>query len=192
MAIIEPKTVTLKNGRQVCICTPGKDDVPLFMDYMEKIFADDRYFLTTAREAKDCWTPEKTGERIEKNAANANTLMVATVADGAIVSMSHADCGPKQRTQHVADMGISILPAFRGIGLGTAIMQAMIDWAAAHPRIEKLSLDVQATNEPALALYHKLGFVEQGRKPRELKYADGSYGDMITMYRFIQEKGVKQ
>jgi RimJ/RimL family protein N-acetyltransferase len=186
MAVIEPKTVTLKNGKKACLRTPTVEDTEILLEYLKAIFVDDRFFLTTAEEAEEWHTPEKQQERIDGNYRDDNKLSVVTIADDRIVSLSHLGCGPKRRIQHVGTMGISILPEFRGMGLGTAIMEAMVDWAAAHPVIEKLALDVQADNKSAIALYKKLEFVEEGRKVKELKYADGTYSDMICMYRFVK------
>lgn len=112
--------------------------------------------------------------------------MLVSRCDGRVVSFSNIWIGQRLRNRHVAQMGISILPEFRGMGLGTAVLQTMIDWAAAHPVIEKLALGVWAKNTPAIALYRKMGFIEEGRKIREVKYADGSYDDCICMYRFIK------
>ena len=84
-------------------------------------------------------------------------------------------------------LGISILPDYRNNGLGTAIMQTMVDWATAHPIIEKLALGVWAENTPAVALYEKMGFTEEGRKVCEIKYANGQYDDCVCMYRFVKQ-----
>ena len=100
--------------------------------------------------------------------------------------MSHVESVSKKRIQHVASMGISILSEYRGNGLGTEIMTSMIDWATENPIIEKLSLEVWATNNRAISLYEKMGFVEEARKVRQLKYKDGSYDDMVCMYRFVK------
>ena len=185
MAAIEPKTVTLKNGKTVCIRTPVATDTLCAIDYLKAVFASDRYFMTTAEEAKEWQTIEKEQAIIQKNYDDANTLMVVTAVDGRIISMSNIECGQRSRNRHVGQMGISILPEYRNNGLGTAIMQTMIDWATEHPVIEKLALGVWAKNTPAIALYEKMGFIEEGRKVKEVKYADGTYDDCILMYRFV-------
>jgi len=50
----------------------------------------------------------------------------------------------------------------RGLGYGRAIMHAGLNWAA-QTGAGFAALQVQADNEPAVALYGKLGFVEQYR-----------------------------
>ncbi|MEW7848645.1 GNAT family N-acetyltransferase [Massilia aurea] len=50
---------------------------------------------------------------------------------------------------------IALLDAFRGQGIGTALLRALLDEAAAAG--SSVSVHVEETN-PALSLYHRLGF----------------------------------
>jgi RimJ/RimL family protein N-acetyltransferase len=61
----------------------------------------------------------------------------------------------------------------------------MIDWAEANPLLEKISLAANADNENAIRLYRKFGFVEEGRRPKELKLGPNCYADDILMFRFV-------
>lgn len=186
MAVIKPKTVTLKNGKKACIRTGIKDDSQTLLDCMGAIFQDDRFFGTTQAESKERLTLKKMQERTLKSLQNENQLLLITETDGQALSMAEISCSENKRLEHVGQIGISIMPQYRRLGLGTAIMETMIEWAAAHPVIEKLALGVWAANEPAIALYEKMGFIEEGRKVREVKYANGSYDDCVCMYRFIK------
>ena len=185
MAVIEPKTVTLKNGNKGCLRPRSCQDTESVFKFLDSVFAEDRFFLTTLDEIRDLRSFEKAKERTELFNTHENKLMLVTEIDGQIVSLSEIECGEKKRNRHIGQIGISILPAYRGLGLGSAIMETMIDWATANPVIEKLALGVWSRNEPAIGLYTKMGFVEEGRKVREVKYADGSYDDCICMYRFV-------
>lgn len=186
MAIIEAKTVELKNGKQACIRTRTLEDASKVQACVEAIFRDDRYFISTTEESKE-WLPfEKYKERTQLFNEHGQKLLLVVEADDMIVSVSNIECGPRKRNRHVAQIGISIRRDYRDIGLGTAIMNVMIDWATAHPEIEKLALGVMADNERAIRLYEKMGFIEEGRRVREIKYADGSYDDSICMYRFVE------
>ena len=186
MAAIEPKTVALKDGQEVCIRTPMEKDVPVVLDYLKEVFQEDWFFATTAEEAKEWQVPEKEQEIIQKNYQDDNKVMLVTEHNGKIVSFSNVHAGERKRNQHVGQIGLSILPEYRNNGLGTAIMQTMTDWAAAHPVIEKLTLGVWSKNKRAIRLYEKMGFAEEGRKVKEIKYADGNYDDCICMYRFVK------
>jgi RimJ/RimL family protein N-acetyltransferase len=186
LAIIEPKTVILKNEEEACIRTPSKKDALAVIQYLKAVFDDDRFFVTTAEEAKEWQTLEKESEILQKNYDDDTKLTVVTEVNGSIVSLANIHAGDRKREQHVGQIGISILPEYRNNGLGKAIMQTMIDWATEHPTIEKLALGVWAKNVPAIALYEKRGFIQEGRKIKEVKYADGTYADCICMYRFVK------
>lgn len=52
--------------------------------------------------------------------------------------------------------------------------------------LEKLCLQVFATNSRAIALYTSLGFVEEGRQVRDIKLETGDYIDVLMMGRFVK------
>jgi RimJ/RimL family protein N-acetyltransferase len=74
---------------------------------------------------------------------------------------------------------------WRGRGIGTALLRTLLDWAESNPIIEKICLEVFATNENAIRLYKKLGFVEQGVGTKEVKLGPGQYVDVLWMCRFV-------
>ena len=76
-------------------------------------------------------------------------------------------------------------PTWRGQGIGTALVDAMVSWAISNPRIDKITLDVLASNEGAIHVYSKFGFVEEGRKLKAIKFEDGTYTDDVQMARFV-------
>ena len=145
MATIEPKTVTLKNGQQACIRNRTIEDAEAVFKCLDAIFADDRFFLTTLEEMRENFSAEKYIERTKIFNEHKQKLLLVVETDGQIVSMSDVECGEKERNQHVAQIGLSILPEYRNNGLGTATMQTMMDWATGHPVIEKLALGVWFT-----------------------------------------------
>ena len=83
--------------------------------------------------------------------------------------------------------GIGIRKEWRGRGVGEAVLRALLDWATKNPRIEKVSLAVLADKANAIALYRKLGFVEEGRRVPEIKVAKGKYVDDLLMYRWVKK-----
>ena len=68
-----------------------------------------------------------------------------------------------------------------------ALLTTLLEWARGNPLIEKVTLAVFSTNVPALQLYKKVGFKEEGRRLREYQLSKGTYIDDILMYNFINE-----
>ena len=80
---------------------------------------------------------------------------------------------------HAGHLGMGLLPAYRGRGIGERLLRASIDaaWSAGFERIE---LSVYGRNERAAALYRKVGFVHEGTRVRGKKL-DGEYDDVHVM-----------
>jgi RimJ/RimL family protein N-acetyltransferase len=78
------------------------------------------------------------------------------------------------------EIGMMVAAAWRGRGVGSALVAAAIDWARAQG-MHKLSLSVFPHNAAAIALYRKFGFVEEGRRIRHMRRANGELWDLIDM-----------
>ena len=80
---------------------------------------------------------------------------------------------------HRGTLGMGIVPAWRGRGLGLRLVKAILEQArqAGFVRIE---FDVHADNARAIALYEKVGFLREG-VVRDAVFVDGEYRDSIAM-----------
>lgn len=61
-------------------------------------------------------------------------------------------------------MNLAVMPAYRRQGVADGLVKALIA-CLKEERVYALTLEVRASNEPAIALYHKLGFVQVGCRP---------------------------
>jgi RimJ/RimL family protein N-acetyltransferase len=78
------------------------------------------------------------------------------------------------------EVGMTVVREWRGRGVGTALLDAAIEWARDR-RLHKLSLGVFPHNAAGLALYRKCGFVEEGRRVQHIRRASGELWDVIEM-----------
>lgn len=62
-------------------------------------------------------------------------------------------------------MNLAVSPEYRRRGLGRALVTALVD-ALAAKGAHCLTLEVRASNGPAVSLYEKLGFAQVGRRPK--------------------------
>jgi RimJ/RimL family protein N-acetyltransferase len=79
-----------------------------------------------------------------------------------------------------AEIAMLVAAERRGRGVGTALLAAAIEWAKEH-RLHKLSLSVFPHNEAAIALYRKFGFVEEGRRVKQIRRTNGDLWDLVDM-----------
>ena len=61
-------------------------------------------------------------------------------------------------------MNIAVHPDFRRRGVAQSLVEGLVAGLKAK-NVRCLTLEVRASNDPAIALYHKLGFVQVGRRP---------------------------
>jgi len=113
-------------------------------------------------------------------AADSSTILVAEAAapGGGLVVVG--DVTVRLAPYGVADLSMMLLDGWRGRGIGTALLEAGIEWARAAGA-HKVALEVWPHNEPALRLYRRAGFVEEGRKRRHYRRANGELWDAILM-----------
>lgn len=89
---------------------------------------------------------------------------------------------PLLRLRHVATIGISVAPEAQRQGVGTALMQAMCDFADRWMQVQRIDLEVYTDNAHAIALYRKFGFQIEGTQ-RGFALRDGVYVDSHSMAR---------
>ena len=71
--------------------------------------------------------------------------------------------------------------ALTGPILAVGSRRALIDWARASPRVEKIELRVRSSNHRAIGLYRALGFLEEGRFRHRIKLGPDKYVDDVSM-----------
>lgn len=81
--------------------------------------------------------------------------------------------------RHCGRLGMGLLAAVRGHGVGRRLTEAAIQ-AASDRGIERIELEVFASNTIAIGLYERLGFVHEGVKRRARKLG-GHYDDNVLM-----------
>ena len=109
---------------------------------------------------------------------------VVAEKDGKIVGHAFLEPMGLQAIAHVFRLTIVVHPGYLGEGIGTALMRDLMEWATHTPRVGKIELLVRATNERAIHLYSKLGFVEEGRFRNRVRLPGGSFVDDIGMAWF--------
>lgn len=109
-----------------------------------------------------------------------NRILVAEV-DGAVVGNAGLHLMTRRRA-HSAGLGMAVREEYRGRGVGSALLDAIIDLADNWYNIVRLELQVYTDNEPAVRLYERRGFAIEGTH-RAYVYRLGEFVDAYTMAR---------
>jgi len=176
---LPPETHRLKDGGSVVLRSGVEDDAPRLLEAIESYILQNDGIL---------WEP---GEHQKTEAdirawivgmlANECEILLLAQQDGQILGNIDFHIGDRRRIRHTGEFGMAVAPAHRGRGIGGLLLGRMIEWASSVSQIEWIELRVISTNVPAIGLYRKFGFNVEGRRPRHIKYADGSYVDDVLM-----------
>jgi RimJ/RimL family protein N-acetyltransferase len=99
--------------------------------------------------------------------------------DGRIVGRLSVARDQHPASRHVADLGLIVAATHRRRGIGTALLDAALEWAR-ESGVRKLELHVFPWNEAAIALYERFGFVREGFRHAHYRRGD-EYVDAILM-----------
>ena len=108
------------------------------------------------------------------------SLYVAELPSGELVGRLSLMRDSHPASPHVADLGVMVAAPYRRSGIGTLLMAAAEEWAAAA-KVTKLELHVFPHNEPAISLYEKLGYEREGTRKGHYRRSDGTCSDVILM-----------
>lgn len=184
MATIAPIQCTLKDATSCSIRSTREQDAPALHAHLVAVAGDGEFVVTLPDEVP---TPEELRRKIRRHAAGPNDLnLVATLPSGLIVGDLLATGGERRRVNHKIRFGLSVAKDFRDKGVGRAMIVALLAWARTHPTIEKVDLGVFASNLRAIHLYESLGFREEGRRVREIRFDAYRYEDDIAMALFVK------
>lgn len=159
------------------------DDAPAVLAIRYAVLAEGKWFITEAHEFGESVASKE--HHILDLQRSPNSIFLVARREKRLVGYLTIQGGLLSRMRHVGKLEILVEQASRGKGAGEALLRSCIDWANRNPHLVKIGLNVFADNERAIALYRKLGFVEEGRRPREYRMADGTWRDDVLMYRFV-------
>ncbi|MBS7616409.1 GNAT family N-acetyltransferase [Candidatus Bathyarchaeota archaeon] len=170
-----------KDGRRVILRTLKWEDLDDLLDYINSLVEEGANIIRTekvSRMEEIEWL-----SRVLATQEKGEIFTVAAEVDGHLVANSEIMRRPGY-SRHVGVIGIAIKKGFRGVGIGTEMMKALEEHAR-KVGLKVLTLSVFASNQTAMNLYRKMGFVETGRIPKKF-FKDGDYIDEILMTKILE------
>lgn len=96
---------------------------------------------------------------------------IVAEVDGEVVGFVEIRRGRMVKTWHTASLGIGLLRAYRGRGIGSLLLQAAEAWAR-RAGIHRIHFGVLAPNRRALLTYLKNGYQVEGCLRRQVREGD--------------------
>jgi RimJ/RimL family protein N-acetyltransferase len=121
--------------------------------------------------------------RFQQGLIDRNAPVYYAVHDSRVIGWCDITPQENPRQRHRGSLGMGLLAPYRGQGVGSKLLQTTLSHAKRFG-LEKVELHVYTSNLPAIVLYQKFGFVQEGliRKYRRL---DGIDFDCLAMAKFL-------
>lgn len=162
--------VANRQPASVVVRPTNESDEEALFDLRTAVASEGRWIATEAPVDRDVHRA-----RIVEQLAREDAASLVALVDGRLVGW----LGVQLRSGD-ADLGMFVAPEHRARGVGSALVEACVEWAktaGAH----RLSLTVFPHNHPARALYAKFGFVTEGTMRRAIRRRNGELWDAIAM-----------
>lgn len=156
-------------------------DAGKFLEYC-KIVGSETDNLTFGAEGLSL-TISQEADFIRKFAGNPGSIMIVAFDEGELIGTGAVSVvSGKTRFAHRREIAISVRKDYWGKGIGTGIMNVLMDFAK-KSGAEVLELEVRSDNEAAISLYKKFGFEKIGTNEKFFKI-NGEFfaADYMNLY----------
>lgn len=169
----------LKDGRSVIVRAPSVDDAQALVDLKRAYLHGTTTIPMTIDDYPDNSVRET--ELITNYGVSRNSVLLLAESETGLVGNIDLTGSARSKMHHTAMLGMGILEDWRGIGLGSILVQSALNWARDESALRVIWLDVYASNTAGVKLYRKSGFEVSGTVPAFFK--DGyTYHDKVQMY----------
>lgn len=159
---------------EVTLRSVQKDDV----DALQELFSFPEVCRTTLQiPSQERW---RNAQRI--NHPRPGMVRYMAEVDGKPVGSASIHRRQNPRKQHAAGLGMMVHPNYWGMGIGSKLMTQLMDIADNWLNLQRVELEVNTDNPPAVALYRKFGFAIEGTHKLHA-YGDGRMADSYFMAR---------
>lgn len=133
--------------------------------------------FTSDHQTQRTRTPESYLGRVGLNEPLGGSFLLGAFVDGPHAPQLIGSVGlereTKLKTRHTATLiGLMVLPAHTGHGIGRALVEACIAEARRAQGLETILLSVTASSARVVQLYEQAGFTRYGLLPRAIRIAD--------------------
>ena len=172
-----------KNGKNILFRYPISDDLDILTEYINTLSVEQTYILYQGEQL----TKEQEKEYLDKQLnriTKGKTVQLLVFTNSQLIGNSQIDLKDKIES-HIGLLGISLSKDARGEGIGTVLMQKLLEEAKLNLRgLKIVILSVFANNPIAKKLYEKMGFKEYGNLPNGIVHK-GEFVDHIYMYKEV-------
>jgi L-amino acid N-acyltransferase YncA len=175
-----PKTLTLEDGTPVTLRPMLKSDEDALLKYFQSLPPEDLICL------KERVTDPEVIERWVYNLDFDNVLPILALHDGKIVGDATLHFSPIGWTKHQGEVRLTTDTQHRVKGLGTVLLQNLMD-IARKMGLEQLTAEIPPALNKAFYLFEKLGFEKVTVLKGFVRDIEGRESDLVLMVKSLSE-----
>ncbi|SHN10981.1 GNAT family N-acetyltransferase [Rhizobacter sp. OV335] len=156
----------------------GRDGMPLFQPLARAESRFDGERARTFRDALDVPMSEPGWRR---------AWVARHLADGRIIGHIDLRARAEAHTTHRCILGMGVDRARRGTGVGAALLAHARDWATSQTALDWIDLQVLSSNDPAIRLYQRSGFIDTGHLVDLFRIEGRSMGFRSMALRLVRD-----
>lgn len=153
------------------------NDAKHMIDYLKQVGSETDFLLFGAEGVS--MSVQQESLFLEKMNATPSSRMFVVKVHEKIVANAHIQGHTKPRTKHKASIGISVLKDYWHQGIGSMLLQQLIDYAKTMGSIKTIYLEVISENIRAINLYKKFGFEVYGLDQNSTKVGSKYYDNYL-------------
>lgn len=176
------KTYTTKSNHQITIRQAIPDDAQELLHLKLQYLKNTETLPLFENEYPNDIDQER--KMIKRYLSEKNSIILVAIINNAIVGNIDLTGSWRKKMEHTAMIGMGIHTEWQNQGIGTLLLQNVLDWTRENPVIHLIWLEVYASNISGIALYTKIGFIEVGRMPNFF-LEKGKYIDKIIMNKEV-------
>jgi putative acetyltransferase len=182
--IFQQKKFVLKNKVEGVFCPAEKDDAQKILDIFFQIAMTTPYILSTPESVKQIKLEDEE-KWIQNNNLEKTSILILAKVKSEIIGLTNFSAYKDEKRSHRGALGTSVHPDFRGLGLGSQMMNFLIENIKTMETIKSVELSAMSPNIQALQLYRNLGFKETGCVSNAYMLQNGQYADDISMQLWL-------
>jgi RimJ/RimL family protein N-acetyltransferase len=175
---MDPSTGKTRDGRELLIREAVGTDAATILAYLEQVSAETD-FLTFGPGEFELSEAEEAAY-LDRCREAENCLYLVALVDSKLAGTLSFSSGRRPRLRHTGELAVSVLRAYWGLGVASALIDSLLAWARDTGSITKVNLRVRTDNRRAIDLYERKGFRFEGRVSKEL-LVDGVHYDNLLL-----------
>lgn len=157
---------------------PSVEDAQKIVEFYNFVGGETSY-LSFEKDEYPCSLEDQIAS-IKSLEGNKTNIMIMAMDGEEIAGIATISSSHKIKSRHEGELGIVVAKKYQGQGIGTELIERLIEWARGNGITTRLKLDTRADNTKAVSLYLKFGFEFEGCL-KNSTLLNGKYYDLYVM-----------